>query len=69
MSDKLFGSLVTIATALIGVAIISVLVSKQASTSDVIKAATSGFAQDLSTAISPVTGGSGSSISVPSIMT
>lgn len=69
MSDKLFGSLVTIATALIGVAIISVLVSQQANTSAVIKAATGGFAQDLSTAISPVTGGSGSSISVPSIMT
>ncbi len=58
MTDQLFSSIVTIATAIVGVAILAVLVSRQANTSQVIQAATGGFAQDLSAAVSPVTGGS-----------
>lgn len=57
MTDQLFSSIVTIATAIVGVAILAVLVSKQANTAQVIQAATGGFAQDLSAAVSPVTGG------------
>lgn len=59
MGDQLISSVVTVLTALIGVAIIAVLVSKQANTSGVISAGASGFAQDLSAAVSPVTGGMG----------
>lgn len=57
MSDQLITSIVTVLTAIIGVAILAVLVSKQSQTGNVIKAASSGFAQDLQTALSPVTGG------------
>jgi hypothetical protein len=50
-------SLVSIATAIVGVAIIATLVSKNANTAGVINAATSGFGYDLGVAVSPVTGG------------
>jgi hypothetical protein len=60
MADHLFSSIVTIATAIVGVAILAVLVSKQANTSGVIQAATGGFAQDLAAAVAPVSGGFGS---------
>lgn len=48
---------ILIATALIGVAIVAVLVSQKANTSNVIKALTGGFASDLQAAVSPVSGG------------
>lgn len=57
MDNQIFTSVVTIATAIIGVAIIAVLVSKNANTAGVISAGGSAFAQDLSVAVSPVTGG------------
>lgn len=57
MSDKLFDSLTTIALAIVGIAILAVLVSKNAQTPQVIKAASAGFAQDIGAAVSPVTGG------------
>lgn len=50
-------SITTIATALIGVAIVGELVSNNAQTSSVISSATSGFSSILQTAVSPVTGG------------
>lgn len=59
MSDQLIGSVVAIATAIIGVAIIAVLVSRNANTVGVIGAGASGFSQALSTALSPVTGSTG----------
>jgi hypothetical protein len=46
----------TIATAIIGVAILAVLVSKNANTAGVIKSAGSAFSGALGVAISPVTG-------------
>lgn len=55
--DQLWTSLVTIATAIVGVAIIAVLVSKNANTAGVLNAATQGFGYDLGVAVSPVTGG------------
>lgn len=59
MENQLVASVTTVAVAIIGVAIIAVLVSKNANTSGVINSGASGFSQALSTAISPVTGGSG----------
>ena len=59
MSDQLITSVVTVLTAIIGVALIAVLVSKNADTSRVIGAGASGFSQALSTALSPVTGTGG----------
>lgn len=59
MSEQLISSVVTVLTAIIGVAIIAVLVSKNANTTGVIAAGGSAFSQSLGTALSPVTGGSG----------
>lgn len=58
MEDSFLTTLVTIATAIIGVAILAVLVSQKSQTAQVIGAAGSAFAQDLGAALSPVTGGS-----------
>lgn len=57
MTDHLISSVVTVLTAIVGVAIIAVLVSNSANTSGVISSAAGGFAQDLQAAVSPVTGG------------
>lgn len=59
MSENMIGAVVTVATAIIGVAILAVLVSRQSNTAGVISAGARGFAQDLSAAVSPVTGASG----------
>lgn len=59
MKDELLTSLVTVATAIIGVAILAVLVSKNANTTGVISSFAGGFAQDLAAATAPVTGGNG----------
>lgn len=56
MSDSLVTSVVTILTAIIGVAIIAVLVSKNANTAQVIGAGGNAFTQSLGAALSPVTG-------------
>lgn len=61
MGDKIVESVTTIAVAIIGIAIIAVIVSGQAKTSQVIGAAGSAFAQDIGAAVSPVTGGGGNS--------
>ena len=58
MGDQLITAMVTILTAIVGVAFLSVLVSKNSNTSGVISAGGSAFAQDLATAVSPVSGGS-----------
>ena len=55
--DQLWTSLVSIATAIVGVAILALIVSKNSNTSGVINAATQGFGYDLGVAVSPVTGG------------
>ena len=57
--NEMWSSVVTVATAIVGLAIIAVLVSNNAQTGNVIGAATGGFAQDLSAAVSPVTGAGG----------
>jgi hypothetical protein len=58
-TSHLFEGIVTVLMAIIGVAIIAVLVSQQANTSGVISSAASGFAEDLSAATAPVTGAGG----------
>ena len=49
--------IVAIATAVIGLAIIAVLVSKQSNTSGVIGSLSSGFSQIIGAAVGPVGGG------------
>ena len=51
--------IVTIATAIIGVAILAVIVSRNSNTANVISAAGAAFSGALSTAVSPVTGFTG----------
>jgi hypothetical protein len=57
MGDKLIESVTTIAVAIVGIAIIAVLVSGQAKTGSIITAGATGFATDIAAAVSPVTGG------------
>lgn len=56
MSNELVTSVVTILTAIIGVAVIAVLVSKNANTTAVIGAGGNAFTQSLGAALSPITG-------------
>lgn len=55
--NELWSGVVTILTAIVGVAILAVIVSKNSNTSGVISAGGSAFAQDIGAAVSPVTGG------------
>jgi len=59
MTDQLVTSIVTVLTAIIGVAIIALLVSKQSQTSQVLSAGGGAFSSVLGTALSPVIGGGG----------
>jgi hypothetical protein len=59
MSNELITSTVTVLTAIVGLAVIAVLVSKQANTSGVIQAGGSAFTSSIAAAVAPVTGGSG----------
>jgi len=61
--DNITSGVVTIATAIVGVAILAVLVSKNANTAGVIKSASGGFAEALRAATGPVTGGGGGGLS------
>lgn len=60
MSEQLLSSVTTVLLAIVGVAIIAVLVSRNANTTGVISAGGKAFSQDLGTALSPVTGGGNS---------
>lgn len=55
--NGVWSGVITVATAIVGVAILAVLVSKNAQTPQVIGAAGKSFAGVLSAAVSPVTGG------------
>lgn len=66
MGNQLINSIVTVLVAIIGVAIVAVLVSRNAQTGQVISAASTGFSGALGTALSPVTGG-GSGLSLPNL--
>lgn len=52
-------AIVTIATAIVGIAILAVLVSQRSNTANVIGAAGNAFSRSIGAAVSPVTGGGG----------
>jgi hypothetical protein len=56
MTDNLISSVVTVLTAIVGVAIIAVLVSNKAQTGSILTAGGNAFATDLEAATAPVTG-------------
>jgi hypothetical protein len=53
-----FEQITTIAVAIVGVAILAVIVSKRSATTNVINAAGGAFSSAVATAVSPITGGS-----------
>lgn len=59
MDKDLFTALVSIATAIVGVAILATIVSRNSNTAGVIGAAGDAFSKSLGTALGPVMGGSG----------
>lgn len=59
MAEQLTTAVVSILTAVVGVATLSVILSKQANTVGVLQAGSSGFSQILGTALTPIVGGSG----------
>lgn len=59
MTDSIVTSIVTVLMAIIGVAIIAVLVSKNAQTGAVLNAGGQAFSGVLGTALGPVTGAQG----------
>lgn len=61
MSDQVIGGIVTVATAIVGVAIIAVLVGSSSQTSNVLQNAGSAFSNALRAAEAPVTSGFGGS--------
>jgi hypothetical protein len=56
---KIGEQIVVVLLAIVGVAVVAVILSKNANTSNVIAAAGSGFSQALGAALSPVAGNSG----------
>lgn len=56
--DHFWTSLVTVVSAIVGIAIIAVLVSQHAQTGNVITAASTGLANDITAAVAPVSGAS-----------
>jgi len=56
MGDQLVSSAVTVMLAIVGLAIVAVLVSKNANTSTVVKAFSGGFSDSLLAAEAPVSG-------------
>lgn len=56
MNNEIVAGIVTILTAIVGVAIIATLVSNKAQTSQVINAGGSAFSGALGTALGPITG-------------
>jgi len=57
MSDRIIADIVTIATAIVGLAIISVLVSKQSNASGAITSAGSAFDSVIKAAVAPISSG------------
>ena len=58
--NNFWEGIVAIATAIVGVALLAVLVSRNAQTPQVISASGTAFANALGAAVSPITGGRGS---------
>lgn len=66
MSDSLTTAIVSIVLAIISLASLSVILSKNANATGVIQAASGGLAQDIGAAVAPVSGGLGS-LTLPSL--
>ncbi len=65
--NALTEAVVTIATAIVGIAILAVLVSNRSNTAKVIGAAGDAFSRSIGAAVSPVTGGGmGGGFNIPS---
>jgi hypothetical protein len=62
--SEIWSGVISIATAIVGLAILATLVSNNANTANVITSAGNAFGNDLKAAESPVTGGSGLSTSI-----
>lgn len=60
--NNAMSSVVTIAVAIVGLATLAVLVSRNANTSGVIGAAGNAFSRSIEAAVSPITGGGGFSL-------
>lgn len=58
---KMGEQITTVALAIVGIAMVAVILSKNANTSAVISAAGAGFSKALSSALSPVSGNNGMS--------
>jgi hypothetical protein len=56
--NQVWGGVVTVLMAIIGVAILAVIVSKNSNTTGVLSAGSSAFSGALGTALSPITGSS-----------
>lgn len=56
MSDHLISGVMAVLTAIIGVAIIAIILSKQSDTSNVVNSGANSFASMLGCALSPITG-------------
>jgi len=65
-NEQLITAIVSVLLAIVGVAILSVLVSGQSRTGSVLQAGGSGIAQMICTALSPITGGNCGSL-IPSV--
>ena len=67
MSDQMITAIVAVVTAIIGLAALSVILSPNAQTGNVIKAASGGLATDIGAAVAPVSGGGMGSMSLPQL--
>lgn len=69
MSEQLFTSVASIALAIIGLALVAVILSKNANTSGVISASGGALAQDIGAAVAPVAGGFTMGATIPTQVT
>jgi hypothetical protein len=69
MSNDLITAMVSVVTALIGLAALSVVLSKNANTSGVIQAGAGGLSTDIGAAVAPISGGGLGSLTMPTIGT
>lgn len=67
MGEKAITATVGVIIAVIGVAIVAVIVSKQSDTANVLGAGGNALASVLKAAVSPVTGGGSGALSLPSL--
>jgi len=67
MGDKAITSVIVVLTAIIGVAIVAVVVSKNSDTANVLGAAGKSFSSIIGAAVAPVTGGTMGAGTLPSL--